>query len=454
MKIKKTTNLLVLRSLIFLGLVLALAVPQRLIAQSNVSTNSVKIAMIEGMSGAFANAGEAVARNLRFAVEQVNARGGVRLKGGAVPLELLILDGKGQIEESLLMLKAASDKGAVAVLQGNSSSVAAGLIEGIEKHNQRVLAAAQMLYLNYSAVDPALTNEKCSPWHFRFDAHIDMRMVALVAALAQDKTIKRVYLLNQDYVFGQQVAASARRAISATRPDIQIVGDELHPVGRIKDFAPYASKIKAVNADAVLTGNWGNDLALFVKSAKEVGLNAQFFTFYGNALGTPATLGEQGVGKVIAVSEWHSNARFVANGKSAKLSSATQAYDDWYGAYKKRFPDGKDDYFNPRNVLMIEMWVAALEQASHNNKEATLGRSAAQTARYLEGARATQVGLQAVMRAEDHQLIQPLWVYRMEKRGAMGVINDVENSGFGFQTVLQMPAKQLALPHTCMLKSQ
>src|SRR5256885_7885893 len=37
----------------------------------------------------------------------------------------------------------------------------------------------RVLYLNYSAVDPALTNERCSFWHFRFDAHADRKSTRL-----------------------------------------------------------------------------------------------------------------------------------------------------------------------------------------------------------------------------------------------------------------------------------
>jgi branched-chain amino acid transport system substrate-binding protein len=56
------------------------------------------------------------------------------------------------------------------------------LLDAINKHNERD-PARRVLFLNYSAVDPALTNEKCSFWHFRFDAHADMRMAALMDVL-------------------------------------------------------------------------------------------------------------------------------------------------------------------------------------------------------------------------------------------------------------------------------
>jgi branched-chain amino acid transport system substrate-binding protein len=242
----------------------------------------IRLAMIEGMSGPFANAGDAVQRNVQFAIEVVNARGGVRLKDGRHLLELSVFDNKQTIDESLIALRQVTDRHIPFILQGNSSAVAAGLVEAINKHNER-RPDNRLLFLNYSAVDPVLTNEKCSYWHFRFDANATMRMQALT-----DVRASKVYLIGQDYSFGHQVATAARSQLAAKRPDISIVGDEFHPIGKIKDFAPYAAKIRASGADTVITGNWGNDLTLLVKAARESGLNLKFYTFYGNGLGAPA----------------------------------------------------------------------------------------------------------------------------------------------------------------------
>ena len=267
----------------------------------------IRIAMIEGMSGPFANAGAAVERNLRFGVERVNARGGVKLADGAHPLELVVLDGKGSSEASLVQLRAVVDQKIGFVMQGNSSAVAAALIAAIDKQNARE-PDSRVVFLNYSADDPALTNAACSFWHFRFDAHAGMRMDALADVIQRDQSVKKVYLLNQDYSFGHDVSREAQRALKARRPDIEIAGDEFHPIGRVKDFAPYVAKIRASGADAVVTGNWGNDLTLLVKAAREQGLNTKFYTFYGNSLGAPAALGDAGVKRVVAVADWHPNA--------------------------------------------------------------------------------------------------------------------------------------------------
>lgn len=390
----------------------------------------IRIAMIEGMSGPFANAGAAVERNLRFGVERVNARGGVKLADGAHPLELVVLDGRGSSEASLVQLRAAIDQRIGFVMQGNSSAVAAALIAAIDRQNTRE-PDARVVFLNYSADDPALTNAACSFWHFRFDAHAGMRMDALADVIERDRAVKKVYLLNQDYSFGHDVSREAQRALKERRPDIAITGDEFHPIGRVKDFAPYISKIRASGADAVVTGNWGNDLTLLVKAAREQGLTTKFYTFYGNSLGAPAALGEAGVKRVVAVADWHPNVGGAAS-------------DAYYQAFRARFPSAADDYLVLRMPLMIEMLAGALTRAGSADPVAV--------ARALEGMKFDNGFHASTMRAQDHQLIQPLYVMEMDRAGTPGVKFDNEGSGYGFRTLRAVPADRTAPPTTCAME--
>ncbi|SPC05961.1 branched-chain amino acid ABC transporter substrate-binding protein [Cupriavidus taiwanensis] len=389
----------------------------------------IRLGMIDGLSGPFANAGEAVARNLRLAIERINARGGVKTAEGARPLELVTFDSKGNVDESLIQLRALTDKRIPFVLQGNSSAVAGALVSAINRHNARQ-PDARVLFLNYSAVDPSLTNENCSFWHFRFDASADMRMQALTEVIRQDQAVRSVYLIDQDYSFGHQVSRSAREMLAARRPDIQIVGDEFHPIGKIKDFAPYIAKIKASGADAVITGNWGNDLTLMVKAAREGGLRAKFYTFYGNGLGAPAAMGDAGVGRVLAVAEWHPNVGGAAS-------------DAFYQEFRARYPEPKDDYVHLRMQMMVEMLARAITQAGSTD--------AVKVARALEHMRYVNDFHEATVRADDHQVLQPLYVSVMERQGG-AVRFDNEGSGYGFRTVRKLKAAQTTLPTTCRME--
>ena len=389
----------------------------------------VKIAMIEGLSGAFANTGEAVFRNLVWAVERVNQRGGVRTAQGMRPLQLARYDSKGQNEEALSALRAAIDDGAQFVVQGNSSATAAALIDAINKHNERE-PGKRVLFLNYSAVDPILTNEKCSFWHFRFDAHADMRMAALMEVLKDDKSVASAYLIGQDYSFGQAVLREARRQLGLQRPDVQIVGDELHPLGRVKDFLPYAAKIKASGAQAVITGNWGNDLTLLVKAAKDVGFDGKFYTFYGNALGAPAAIGDAGLGKVIAVADWLPNVQ-------------TAQSEAFYQSFRQRYPKPADDYVHMRMQLMVEALAQAIDKAGSTDAVAV--------ANALERVAVNLQGQAGRMRAADHQFQQQLVVGVMDRQGAPGVKFDVEGSGYGFRVVKTIQPAQAEMPTTCKM---
>ena len=393
----------------------------------------VKLALIESLSGPFANTGEAVYRNIYWAMERVNARGGVQLpasSGGPRPLVLERYDSKGQNEEALSALRAAIDDGAQVILQGNSSSTAAVLIEAINKHNERE-PNKRVLFLNYSAVDPILTNEKCSFWHFRFDAHADMRMAALMEVMREDKALKSVYLIGQDYSFGQAVLREAKKQLAAQRPDVAVVGEELHPIGRVKDFAPYAVKIKSSGAQAVVTGNWGNDLTLLVKAARDVGYEGSFYTFYGNALGAPAAIGDAGIGKVVAVADWLPN---VPGAQS----------EAFYQSFRARFPKPQDDYVHMRMQLMIEALAQSIERAGSTDVVAV--------ARQMESANVQLAGQGGTMRAADHQFQQALAVGVMDKKGAPGVKFDVEGSGYGFRVVRQIAAAKAQQPHSCQMQ--
>jgi len=370
-----------------------------------------------------------VVRNIAWAVERVNARGGVKTAQVMRPMVLERYDSKGQSEEALSSLKSAIDDGAQVVLQGNSSANAAALIDAINKHNERE-PTRRVLFLNYSAVDPALTNEKCSFWHFRFDAHADMRMAALMQVLREDQSVKSAYLIGQDYSFGQAVLREARRQLGVQRPDVQIVGDELHPMGRVKDFLPYAAKIKASGAQAVITGNWGNDLTLLVKAAREAGYEGKFYTFYGNALGAPAAIGEAGLGRVIAVADWLPNV-------------PGEASAQFYKSFRQRFPKPSEDYVHVRMQLMIEALAQAVEKAG--------GTDPVALALQLEKARVGIAGQSGSMRAQDHQFQQPLVVGVMARQGTPGVPFDVEGSGYGFKVVRQIKAEQARLPSTCQM---
>jgi branched-chain amino acid transport system substrate-binding protein len=391
------------------------------------SEETIKIGYIDPLSGPFANVGQHGLRELQLVVEGINERGGVL---GGTRFEIVSLDGKANPQESLIAFRQLVDQKVKFMFQGNSSAVAGALTDAVAKHNDRNPDSA-MIYLNYAAVDPALTNDRCNFWHFRFDADADMKMQALTNMMAKVPSIKKVYLINQDYAFGHAVAKAARSMLAVKRPDIEIVGDDLHPLGKIKDFAPYISKIKASGADSVITGNWGADLALLVRAGRDAGLQVDYYSYYAGIVGGPAAIGEAGIDHVKQVTMWHVNAGGAAS-------------DALVERYRERFPEANDDFFFLTIQHAMELLVQAIEKTGSTDPLAI--------ARTMEGARYEGITGEVWVREDNHQLMQPLYVSTLKKMGEEGVKYDVERTGMGPKTDVRVEAADTYLPTTCEMK--
>ena len=381
----------------------------------------VKIASIDPLSGGGAATGILAQKTHQFYIDAINAAGGIN----GEKIELMSFDNKVNPQESLIQLKKALDEGARYIVQGNGSSIALAITEAVLKHNERN-PGKEVLFLNYAAVDPALTNEKCNFWHFRFDADADMKMAAITDVIAKDPQIKKVYLINQDYSFGKAVAAAANKMLAEKRPDIKVVGDELHPLQKVQDFSPYVAKIKASGADTVITGNWSNDMVLLVKAGKDAGLKVRWETFYGGSPGTVTAIGESGVDTLKQVTEWHKN--------------ASPELDATVAAFGKRYPGKENEYAYWRAKTMWEMFAAAAKKAQSNDP--------VKVAKALEGMKmSTSLG-EVGMRADNHQLLQPLYVSTLSKNTKY----DVEDSGLGWKSNAKVDGKATALPTTCKME--
>ncbi|MGZ5039757.1 MAG: branched-chain amino acid ABC transporter substrate-binding protein, partial [Usitatibacter sp.] len=360
-------------------------------------------------------------KHVQFYADKINAAGGLN----GEKIEVLSYDNKVNPQESLIMLKKAIDEGARIVIQGNGSAVAHAITDAVLKHNERN-PGKEELFFNYAAIDPALTNEKCHFWHFRFDADVDMKMAAFADTIAKDPKIKKVYLINQDYSFGKAVSAAAKRMLKERRPDIEIVGDELHPLQKVQDFSPYVAKIKASGADTVITGNWSNDMLLLFKAGKDAGLHVNYFTYYGGGLGSVPAIGSDGVGSLKQVTEFHNN--ILAQPDPDEV------------AFHKRYTDKSDEFYYWRLKNTFAMLDAAAKKAKSNDP--------VKLARALEGMKLDTPLGPMEMRADNHQLLQPLFVSTLSDKVKSGL----EGTNLGFVTDRKFDAKDTALPTTCKMQ--
>jgi branched-chain amino acid transport system substrate-binding protein len=314
------------------------------------------------------------------------------------------------------------------VAQGNGSGVAFALVDAINKHNERN-PGKEVLYINHGAIDPELTNGKCSFWQFSVDSNVDMKMQALVNHLAKNEKVKKVYIIGQNYAFGRSVSKSAKEMLAKKRPDVQIVGDDLHPIGEVKDFSPYVAKIIASGADTIITGNWGSDLALLIRAARASGLDANFYTYYAVLKGAPTAMGESGLDRV----------KYVGVGN---VNNEGYKGRDLVEGFKKKY---NDDLTWMQAYPAVELLSKAIKESGSTEP--------VDVARVMEGMEVDSLsGGKAKMRATDHQLQQPLYVATWSKANGTTVQIDQEGTGFGWRTDEVIPASEAELPTTCAMK--
>jgi branched-chain amino acid transport system substrate-binding protein len=234
-----------------------------------------------------------------------------------------------------------------------------------------------------------------------------------------------------DYSFGQSVRTEARKMLGEKRPDIQIVGDELHPMLKVTDFSPYIAKIKASGADTVVTGNWGQDFALLLKAAADAGLKVNWYTYYAGGAGGPTAIKQTGLDhQVFQISEGIPNSGNKAAMDFEKDFRAKTGISVWY----------------PRAVNEMRMFKAAAEKANSIDP--------VKVAAALEGMKFEVFdGGEGFMRKDDHQFFQPIII------SSFGTLADKakepfdeENTGWGWHPVFKIDTDQTMLPTTCNMK--
>ncbi|WP_038380184.1 branched-chain amino acid ABC transporter substrate-binding protein [Bradyrhizobium elkanii] len=407
-------------------LIVAAAAALTVLGGAASAQESIKIGYIDPLSGGGASVGEGGLKTFQYLADELNAKGGIL----GHKVEIVPLDNKTNPQESLVQAQKAVDAGVHYITQGNGSSVGAALEDFVTKHNSRN-PGKEVLYFNYAAVDPAMTNEKCSYWHFRWDANSDIKMEALTNYMKGQPSIKKVYLINMDYSFGQSVRTTARKMLGEKRLDIQVVGDELHPMLKVTDFSPYIAKIKASGADTVVTGNWGQDFALLLKAAADAGLKVNWYTYYAGGAGGPTAIKQAGLeGQVFQISEGVPNSGNKAAMDFEKDFRAKTGISVWY----------------PRAVNEMRMFKAAAEKANSIDP--------VKVAAALEGMKFEVFdGGEGFIRKDDHQFFQPIYISSF---GSLADKTkepfDEENTGWGWRIVSKIDTAQTMLPTTCNMK--
>jgi len=208
------------------------------------------------------------------------------------------------------------------------------------------------------------------------------------------------------------------------RPDIEIVGQDFHPLAKVKDFTPYVSKIQSSEADAVITGNWGQDITLLVKAAADYGLDMPFLTYYGAMAGVVTQVGEAGVDRIYQANEYY--------GDFDKPEMAEQQV--------AMYEDTGWDYYWLRLTTMLDMIDAAAEKADSTDP--------VKVAFAMEDLSIETTTGEVVMRKSDHQMQLPLFISVLKDDMEYGA----EGTDFNFHKIAEISRDEVSLPTTCKMR--
>jgi branched-chain amino acid transport system substrate-binding protein len=363
----------------------------------------LKIGIIESLSGAQTSTGRLYANAVKYGVDRINAAGGFN----GEPVVVTEYDNAGGAPEAADKFRKAVADGVDVIFQGASSAIAGQLTEDVRKHNLRN-AGKEVIFINLGADAMELTGAKCQFYHFRYTATAPMRVNALVSAMKEAGDLgKSVYSINQNYSWGQDMQAAV--AAAADGGGYKVVGEVLHDVNKIQDFAPFVARIKSVGADTVFTGNWSNDLLLLMKAAGDAGLDVTFATAFLDQPGNIANAGKTALGHYIANN--YDNA--ATDGKFAEaFKTATGHYPIFVEGHSAFALGALQQALGTVNFNGGEIDVTKIALALENTTyETPLGPIS--------------------VRKEDHQTIRPVVVSKVVEKPKY----PADGTDMGFQTV-------------------
>ena len=332
------------------NLALACAAMMALLA-SRVSAAPIELGASVQLTGQFANTGRYYGDAYQFAVEKINAAGGVKVGNTREKLNLKILDNQSDVNLSVRQYVQLVTQDKVNFLLGPFASDFVLADSAIaEKYNVPMIqgggASDQIFSRGYKYIFGTLP-----PASDYFDSTLDLmgQLKPPPATLA---------LLYADDAFDVSVADGTRKDASKTK--LKIVVDQRYS-SKASDFNSILSLIKSQNVDAILVAGHETEILNFIRQAKTLNVNPKLYSF---TVGVPsadfrAALGQDG-DYAFGMSSWVPSAGL----KDDYFGNAEKFAND----YKKRF-GYEPDYHAASAVADVQAFVKAIESANSIDPE-------------------------------------------------------------------------------------
>ena len=335
---------------------------------------------------------------------------------------LLEYDNQGGPSEAADKVKAAINDGAQIIIQGASSAIGGQITADVQKHNARN-PGKEIIWINVGAEAMEFTGPKCHFYHFRWNGNAEIRLKAMLIAMKEANALgNKVYIIGQNYSWGHDVQKLTRDY--AKEYGYTIVGDVIHDVNKIQDFAPYVAKIKEAGPDTVVTGNWSNDLLLLMKAAGDSGLKARFLAYWIDQPGNIANAGDTALGH-------YTLSTFFPDANGDK----TAAFAEDFKAKTGQYP------LNVQGHVVHGMW--GLGEALKALKAKPGDKLNINALAFAMEKVTVDTSMGPIkMRAEDHQALLPLAVAVVSKDAKF----KADNTDKGFKTIKLLTGEQAASP--------
>ena len=277
------------------------------------SADPIKMLCLDSISGVMKDIGDRYQLGVKFAVEEINAKGGLLGR----PIKVFYDDN--QVKADVTLRKAERyilEEKVEFIMTGGGTQVGKSMGQAAEKY--------KVISLNYGSGGDDITGKDFTPYQFRVCLSTGQQSSALAAYFA-GTPYKKYYILCQDYAFGYDVANVFKKVMNRLKPDWQLVGEDYHPIGT-KDLAPYISKVIASGAEVVITGNWGSDIQVLVKQGASLGLKTKIGSYYLCDPVALSAIGDAAIGHVaveiyMMTEETPQNQAFIERWKKKKYGS-------------------------------------------------------------------------------------------------------------------------------------
>lgn len=373
--------------LTILGALLIAVLGSPAVAQSSAT---IKIGDINSYS-AQPLATEPYRKGALLAIEEINNSGGVLGK----KLEIVFRDDAMKPGDAIKQAEELLNNESVSVLSGGfSSSVCLALSDlALRKKIPFVCAISG---------SDAIVWEKGNAYTFRTNTSTYM-LSEMMAEAAAKLPAKRWATVAPNYEFGTSFVAAFKERLNARRKDIQWVGEQWPPVGKL-DAGPTIDALAATKPEAVFNATFGTDLIRFVRE----GNTRDFFknlTVASGLTGNPEFLDplkeETPEGWIVTGYPW-------ATYNTPEHKKFRDAYEAKYKDYPR--------WYSVVGYVTHKAIAEAISKAKTTDGEAI--------AKALEGLTIASPLGPVKFRAADHQANIPSFVGRTTKRNGKGEFVD------------------------------